>query len=102
MKLLPLRPPPIKAIPERPPPPAVTSSPHSSPAPNMSPASQGYPAQGPPPPSEAANQKQAQRQLKKGPPLPPRPKPGHPLYKSCMVWKLKELEVFIKSVFLQV
>lgn len=28
----------------------------------------------------------SQRAPKKGPPLPPRPKPGHPLFNSYMVW----------------
>uniref|UniRef100_A0A667YU50 SH3 domain-containing protein n=1 Tax=Myripristis murdjan TaxID=586833 RepID=A0A667YU50_9TELE len=56
------------------PPPAKTS-----PAPSASPANQV------PPPSKTpspANQTQSQKTLKRGPPLPPRPKPGHPLYGS--------------------
>uniref|UniRef100_A0A8C3A0P8 SH3 domain-containing protein n=1 Tax=Cyclopterus lumpus TaxID=8103 RepID=A0A8C3A0P8_CYCLU len=92
VKLLPLRPPPIKSIPERPPPPAVgstssanqTTTPHPpSPAPSVSSASRSSPSQTTTPPSPvSANQVQPQRPSKKGPPLPPRPKPGHPLYDS--------------------
>ncbi|XP_050931383.1 LOW QUALITY PROTEIN: SH3 domain-containing protein 19-like [Lates calcarifer] len=93
VKFLPLRPPPMKSIPGRPPPPAVNSSTSSanqipppsktSPAPSVSPASQSSPSQTAPPPSSVtANQLQAQRAPKRGPPLPPRPKPGHPLYSS--------------------
>ncbi|XP_040887517.1 SH3 domain-containing protein 19-like isoform X2 [Toxotes jaculatrix] len=92
VKFLPLRPPPIKSIPGRPPPPAVSSASsvsqipppsRTSPAPSVSPASQSPPSQtAPPPPSVTANQLQTQRVSKRGPPLPPRPKPGHPLYSS--------------------
>ncbi|GLD68077.1 SH3 domain-containing protein 19-like protein [Lates japonicus] len=93
VKFLPLRPPPMKSIPGRPPPPAVNSLTSSAtqipppsktgPAPSVSPASQSSPSQTAPPPSSVtANQLQAQRAPKRGPPLPPRPKPGHPLYSS--------------------
>ncbi|XP_034424684.1 SH3 domain-containing protein 19-like isoform X2 [Hippoglossus hippoglossus] len=87
-KLLPLRPPPIKSIPGRPPPPAVNStssanqippSSRASPTLSVSPAAQS--SQTTPPPV-TANQLPAQRPSKRGPPLPPRPKPGHPLYTS--------------------
>ncbi|KAG7485395.1 SH3 domain-containing 19-like [Solea senegalensis] len=88
VKLLPLRPPPIKSIPERPPPPAVTSTSTSapppsvaSPAPGVLPTSQCSPSQTPPHPT-CVTANQQQRVPKKGPPLPPRPKPGHPLYSS--------------------
>lgn len=96
VKLLPLRPPPIKSIPGRPPPPAINSTSSGSqnptpskvsPAPSLSAASQVTPSQtssSPPPPS-TANQTQAQKAPKRGPPLPPRPKPGHPLYNSYVV-----------------
>ncbi|XP_060922495.1 SH3 domain-containing protein 19-like [Limanda limanda] len=89
-KLLPLRPPPIKSTPGRPPPPAVNStssanqippSSRASPALSRSPAAQS--SQTTPPPV-TANQLPAQRVSKRGPPLPPRPKPGHPLYTSYM------------------
>ncbi|XP_067118064.1 LOW QUALITY PROTEIN: SH3 domain-containing protein 19-like [Osmerus mordax] len=56
VKQLPLRPPPIRASPGRPPPPQT----------------------GP------ANQTRGQRASRKGPPLPPRPTPGHPLFNSYM------------------
>uniref|UniRef100_A0A8P4K9H2 SH3 domain-containing protein n=1 Tax=Dicentrarchus labrax TaxID=13489 RepID=A0A8P4K9H2_DICLA len=93
VKLLPLRPPPIKSTPGRPPPPAVTSTSSAnqmtpplsktSPAPSVSPASQSSPPHTTTPPSPvSANQTQSQRAAKRGPPLPPRPKPGHPLYNS--------------------
>ncbi|CAB1440213.1 unnamed protein product [Pleuronectes platessa] len=87
-KLLPLRPPPIKSTPGRPPPPAVNStssanqippSSRASPALSVSPAAQS--SQTTPPPV-TANKLPAQRVSKRGPPLPPRPKPGHPLYTS--------------------
>ncbi|XP_077355844.1 uncharacterized protein LOC144003454 [Festucalex cinctus] len=61
VKHLPPRPPSIKSVPARPPPPAIIAS-----------ASQPRP----PSSSLAANH----RPSKRGPPLPPRPKPGHPLY----------------------
>ncbi|XP_044039759.1 SH3 domain-containing protein 19-like isoform X2 [Siniperca chuatsi] len=93
VKLLPLRPPPIKSIPGRPPPPAINSTSSAnqltpppaktSPAPSVSPASQSSPSQTASSPSSvSANQMQSQRAPKRGPPLPPRPKPGHPLYNS--------------------
>ncbi|KAF7661835.1 hypothetical protein LDENG_00251930 [Lucifuga dentata] len=92
VKPLPLRPPPIKSTPGRPPPPAINST--SSSAANqtsfpskssstlsVSPANQTSPLQtGPAPPSVTINQTQGHRASKRGPPLPPRPKPGHPLY----------------------
>ncbi|XP_054656328.1 SH3 domain-containing protein 19 [Dunckerocampus dactyliophorus] len=65
VKSLPPRPPPMKSVPARPPPPASVSS-----------VSQ--------PPQAPSNQMQGQRVSKKGPPLPPRPNPGHPLFNSCM------------------
>ncbi|RVE60725.1 hypothetical protein OJAV_G00184100 [Oryzias javanicus] len=71
-KLLPLRPPPIKSIPSRPPPPTVNSSRNQN------------PSKAARPPSTSANHAQAQKGGKRGPPLPPRPKPGHPLYNSYM------------------
>ncbi|CAJ1085765.1 SH3 domain-containing protein 19-like isoform X1 [Xyrichtys novacula] len=92
VKLLPLRPPPIKSIPGRPPPPSITSppastqitapTPQTAPTPLVSQASRSSP---PPqsPSSVSANQIQSQKLSKRGPPLPPRPKPGHPLYNSC-------------------
>ncbi|XP_075948385.1 uncharacterized protein LOC142950706 isoform X2 [Anarhichas minor] len=92
-KLLPLRPPPIKSSPGRPPPPAVSSTSsanqttpppsRTSPAPSVSSAGQSSPSQTTTPPSPVpANQMQPPRASKRGPPLPPRPKPGHPLYNS--------------------
>ncbi|XP_049923365.1 SH3 domain-containing protein 19-like isoform X2 [Epinephelus moara] len=95
VKLLPLRPPPIKSIPGRPPPPSVgstlpsnpTAPPPSrtSPTPSVPPANLSPPSQSTPsPPPVSANQVQPQKAPKKGPPLPPRPKPGHPLYSSYM------------------
>ncbi|XP_041841093.1 SH3 domain-containing protein 19-like isoform X3 [Melanotaenia boesemani] len=85
VKLLPLRPPPIKSVPVRPPPPAVNSSSSSS---QMVPPPKVTPPVGVKTSSSlssvSANQIQAQRAAKKGPPLPPRPKPGHPLYTSYM------------------
>ncbi|KAM9335759.1 uncharacterized protein ABDE67_020764 [Symphorus nematophorus] len=93
VKLLPLRPPPIKSTPGRPPPPAINSTSTANqtapppsktgPAPSVSSASQSSPSQTTSSPSPvSANQTQSQRAPKKGPPLPPRPKPGHPLYNS--------------------
>ncbi|TKS93272.1 SH3 domain-containing protein 19 [Collichthys lucidus] len=94
VKLLPLRPPPIKSTPGRPPPPSInstssanqttTTSSKTSPAPFVSPASQSSPSQTTSSSSSpaSANQMQSQRAPKRGPPLPPRPKPGHPLYSS--------------------
>ncbi|KAM6960415.1 uncharacterized protein LKV04_021986 [Tautogolabrus adspersus] len=90
VKLLPLRPPPIKSTPGRPPPPAITSTSSSTlltpptsksvPTPSVSTASQFSSSQTTPSPSSvSANQIQS-KVSKKGPPLPPRPKPGHPLY----------------------
>lgn len=93
MKLLPLRPPPIKSTPGRPPPPAINSvssanqlappSSKTSPVPSVSSSSHSSPSQTTS--SVSANQI-SQRAPKRGPPLPPRPKPGHPLYNSYMVW----------------
>ncbi|PWA23994.1 hypothetical protein CCH79_00018639 [Gambusia affinis] len=74
VKLLPLRPPPIKSAPSRPPPPAINSSTNQIAAAKAVPAEQ----------FSSANQMQSQRVSKKGPPLPPRPKPGHPLYNSYL------------------
>ncbi|XP_016537170.1 SH3 domain-containing protein 19-like isoform X2 [Poecilia formosa] len=71
VKLLPLRPPPIKSAPSRPPPPAINSSTNQIAAAKAEQFS-------------SANQMQTQRVSKKGPPLPPRPKPGHPLFSSYM------------------
>ncbi|KAJ8008559.1 hypothetical protein DPEC_G00106150 [Dallia pectoralis] len=81
VKFLPLRPPPIKSVPGRPPPPQAVSTAASLSA-NQPPSSAAVPAALTTPP---ANQPQGQRTTKRGPPLPPRPKPGHPLYKSYMV-----------------
>ncbi|XP_030193506.1 SH3 domain-containing protein 19 isoform X1 [Gadus morhua] len=96
VKALPLRPPPIKTVPGRPPPPTV--NPTSSSVANQTPPSRTKPApsassaiqqpsslqESPAPSSVPANHKHGQKALKKGPPLPPRPKPGHPLYVSYM------------------
>uniref|UniRef100_A0A3Q3RTZ5 SH3 domain-containing protein n=1 Tax=Mastacembelus armatus TaxID=205130 RepID=A0A3Q3RTZ5_9TELE len=86
VKLLPLRPPPIKSIPGRPPPPAISSasSANQIPPSKISPASSSssQTSSSPPPPVSTT---QSQRVSKKGPPLPPRPKPGHPLYNSYVV-----------------
>ncbi|XP_023148541.1 SH3 domain-containing protein 19 isoform X2 [Amphiprion ocellaris] len=93
VKLLPLRPPPIKSIPGRPPPPTVSSASASSsnqiPPPKAAPAASVSPANQFPPshttlPSATVPASQTQRAPKKGPPLPPRPKPGHPLFNSYM------------------
>lgn len=102
MKPLPLRPPPIKSTLGRPPPPAVnstssvnqtTASPSkTSPAPSVSPSSQSLSSRTPS--SVTANQV-AQRVPKKGPPLPPRPKPGHPLCNSYTVWKHTNTHTFL-------
>uniref|UniRef100_A0A3Q3III0 SH3 domain-containing protein n=2 Tax=Monopterus albus TaxID=43700 RepID=A0A3Q3III0_MONAL len=89
VKFLPLRPPPIKSMPERPPPPVIGSASSTNqipppsktcPAPSFSPASQSSHSEPGSSPPVATNQ----RVPKRGPPLPPRPKPGHPLY-SCYV-----------------
>uniref|UniRef100_H3D101 SH3 domain-containing protein n=1 Tax=Tetraodon nigroviridis TaxID=99883 RepID=H3D101_TETNG len=88
MKLLPLRPPPFKSNPGRPPPPSISSSlanlttapPHKTiPAPSVSSPNQtpsGHTN------SSVSTNLMPPRASKKGPPLPPRPKPGHPLYNS--------------------
>ncbi|XP_029938174.1 SH3 domain-containing protein 19-like isoform X1 [Salarias fasciatus] len=84
VKLLPLRPPPIKSNPGRPPPPGSSSA---SSANQISPLSKTVdappvtPASSSPSPA-TADQTQTQKAPKRGPPLPPRPKPGHPLYSS--------------------
>ncbi|XP_072231979.1 uncharacterized protein [Leuresthes tenuis] len=87
VKLLPLRPPPIKSIPGRPPPPAVNSTAsvnQVAPPSKATPTSSVSPVITAAPSSVSASQMQAQKVAKKGPPLPPRPKPGHPLYSSYM------------------
>ncbi|XP_022069212.2 SH3 domain-containing protein 19-like isoform X1 [Acanthochromis polyacanthus] len=94
VKLLPLRPPPIKSIPGRPPPPTVSSAaasssnqippPKAAPTSSVSPANQIPPSHTAAPHSAAVTANQMQRAPKKGPPLPPRPKPGHPLFNSYM------------------
>ncbi|KAJ3585043.1 hypothetical protein NHX12_013766 [Muraenolepis orangiensis] len=100
VKALPIRPPPIKTHPGRPPPPTInpTSSlvanqtalsrakSRAKPARSMSPANQRPSSlqDSPTPSSVPANQAQGQKATKKGPALPPRPKPGHPLYNSYM------------------
>ncbi|KAM8898184.1 uncharacterized protein AB9W97_009223 isoform 2-T2 [Spinachia spinachia] len=71
-KHLPFRPPPIKSTPGRPLPPTVSSP---------------YSANQTPPPADKTGpapsvQMQPQPASKRGPPLPPRPKPGHPLFNS--------------------
>ncbi|XP_074518117.1 uncharacterized protein LOC141784244 [Halichoeres trimaculatus] len=86
VKLLPLRPPPIKSIPGRPPPPSVNSqlappSSRNSPASSVSTPSQSSSSS---PPESSVSTNQIQKVSKRGPPLPPRPKPGHPLYNSYM------------------
>ncbi|KAM4564683.1 uncharacterized protein V3H82_013765 [Fundulus diaphanus] len=78
VKLLPLRPPPIKLAPGRPPPPALSSTAST----NQVAASRAAPAGQTSSAPSTANQTQTQKAAKKGPPLPPRPKPGHPLYSS--------------------
>ncbi|XP_056883537.1 SH3 domain-containing protein 19-like isoform X3 [Takifugu flavidus] len=88
IKLLPLRPPPIKSNPGRPPPPSVSSSltnlstttpAKTTPAPCVS-------SPNPPPSLQTTSSVSTNpippKTSKKGPPLPPRPKPGHPLYNS--------------------
>lgn len=94
VKPLPLRPPPIKTLPGRPPPPTInptsssvanhTAPSRTNPAPSVSSANQPPSAlqESAAPTSVPANHTQGQRATKKGPPLPPRPKPGHPLYNS--------------------
>ncbi|KAL0970588.1 hypothetical protein UPYG_G00244080 [Umbra pygmaea] len=77
VKLLPLRPPPIKSVPGRPPPPKGVSSPSTTTA-----NQQATPTASTTP---IANKLLGQKTAKKGPPLPPRPKPGHPLYQGYMV-----------------
>ncbi|XP_063757107.1 SH3 domain-containing protein 19-like isoform X2 [Eleginops maclovinus] len=77
VKLLPLRPPPIKSTPGRPPPPAVSSSANQTP-----PLSKTSPTPSVSPANQSTNEVKPQRATKRGPPLPPRPKPGHPLYNS--------------------
>ncbi|KAM9836759.1 LOW QUALITY PROTEIN: uncharacterized protein ACBR49_019187 [Aulostomus maculatus] len=78
-KLSPFRPPPVKSIPGRPPPPTINSSLGHSP-PTISSQSPPLLTASSSQPSETANHNQGQRATKKGPPLPPRPNPGHPLY----------------------
>lgn len=84
MKLLPLRPPPIKSNPGRPPPPGSSSASSTNQIPPLSKSGDAPPVTQvvSPPSPVTANQTQAQKALKRGPPLPPRPKPGHPLYSS--------------------
>ncbi|XP_077597606.1 uncharacterized protein LOC144213186 isoform X2 [Stigmatopora nigra] len=76
-RLLPPRPQAIKSAPTRPPPPGT-----------VSPAS--HPRLRTPPPSTGANN----RASKRGPPLPPRPQPGHPLFlgKREVLIVLEELQ----------
>ncbi|CAG5929429.1 unnamed protein product [Menidia menidia] len=83
VKLLPVRPPPIKSIPSRPPPPAVnlTSSANQTTPPSKAPPTSSV---SPVTTSVPSSVTASQRVAKKGPPLPPRPKPGHPLYNSYM------------------
>lgn len=76
VKPLPLRPPPIKAAPGRPPPPTV-NTPLPQPACKNSCVPAVAPSGG-----QVPSSLQGQKAQKKGPPLPPRPKPGHPLYNS--------------------
>ncbi|XP_055795115.1 SH3 domain-containing protein 19-like, partial [Salvelinus fontinalis] len=90
-KMLPLRPPPMKTVPGRHPPLQAVSSTTSSNQPPpaqavAAPASASANQQAVPGPctTPSANQPQGQRAPKKGPPLPLRPRPGHPLYKSYM------------------
>ncbi|XP_068164968.1 SH3 domain-containing protein 19-like isoform X2 [Antennarius striatus] len=84
VKLLPLRPPPMKAVPGRPPPPAVDQM---APSPSKAGPVASQTAGSQAPSSVSANQVSSvatgpERASKRGPPLPPRPKPGHPLYNS--------------------
>uniref|UniRef100_A0AAZ3QMR0 SH3 domain-containing protein n=1 Tax=Oncorhynchus tshawytscha TaxID=74940 RepID=A0AAZ3QMR0_ONCTS len=93
-KMLPLRPPPMKTVPGRHPPLQAVSSSYSTTSSNQPPPAQAVAA----PASTSANQQavpgpcttpsdnqpHGQRAPKKGPPLPLRPRPGHPLYKSYM------------------
>ncbi|XP_070978152.1 SH3 domain-containing protein 19-like [Oncorhynchus clarkii lewisi] len=93
-KMLPLRPPPMKTVPGRHPPLQAVSSSYSTTSSNQPPPAQAVAApastsanqQAVPGPctTPSANQPQGQRAPKKGPPLPLRPRPGHPLYKSYM------------------
>ncbi|XP_041738240.1 SH3 domain-containing protein 19-like isoform X3 [Coregonus clupeaformis] len=92
-KMLPLRPPPIKTVNGRHPPlqavsTSSTTSSNQPPPPQAvaTPSTTSANQQAVPGPSTtpSANQPQGQRAPKKGPPLPLRPKPGHPLYKSYM------------------
>ncbi|KAJ8000653.1 hypothetical protein DPEC_G00182600 [Dallia pectoralis] len=69
-KALPPRPPPAKAGPGRPPPPR-TDGPHQSPSFRRESFS-----------APAPSAKQAQKPVKRGPVLPPRPNPGHCLYNT--------------------
>ncbi|KAL6118324.1 uncharacterized protein ACO6RY_03143 [Pungitius sinensis] len=83
-KHLPLRPPPIKSTPGRPPPPTISSA-HSAnqtapPADKTGPAPSAGQCSPSATTSVSANQMQPQPASKRGPPLPPRPKSGHPLY----------------------
>ncbi|KAM9827402.1 uncharacterized protein ACB057_017793 [Neosynchiropus ocellatus] len=71
VKPLPLRPPPIKAAPGRPPPPSLSGSSKTTCIPAAAPSA-----------GQVSSSLQVQKAPKKGPPLPPRPKPGHPLYNS--------------------
>ncbi|CAL9694331.1 unnamed protein product [Knipowitschia caucasica] len=73
VKLLPLRPPPIKSLPGRPPPPSLTKSPSSSSLQSEASVSTNHTQE----PGQVPGPKP-----KKRPPLPPRPKPGHPLCNS--------------------
>lgn len=92
-KQLPLRPPPMKSTPGRPPLPAIAAIDSTCSSQQMN-----------PPPRKAApitsstckplsshstsavsDSHTSQRAPKKGPPLPPRPKPGHPLFNSSIV-----------------
>lgn len=81
VKLLPLRPPPIKSVPGRPPPPSVNSS-NQTPSSNKTPPASSSQTDS----CVSTNQTQpSHKASKRGPPLPPRPKPGHPLYNSYVV-----------------
>ncbi|XP_061816245.2 uncharacterized protein [Nerophis lumbriciformis] len=65
VRSLPVRPSSIKSVPARPPPPTSVSCVIQ-------------------PPQMPSNQAQCQRASKRGPPLPPRPHPGHPVFTSYM------------------
>ncbi|KAK5621120.1 hypothetical protein CRENBAI_013457 [Crenichthys baileyi] len=82
VKLLPLRPPPIKSAPGRPPPPAINAASST----NQIAASKAIPAVTTSPAGQTSSSPSTanQRVARKGPPLPPRPKPGHPLFDSYM------------------